>query len=152
MMTLKIPFEVVQDGLARTTDLKESIDDFLRILMTSPKFSFKADDNFGFIFNNLSFENFNETEGVISNQTSDIYDLSEEAGLYDKKISGSSKNFNTFAAELRNDIQTYEPRLNKVQVSMSYVRLERQIYVDIKGTIAMTGEEYQYKSVIRVWN
>lgn len=152
MMTLKIPLEVKSDGLARDTELKQSIDDFLRILMTSPKYSFKADANFGFIFNNLSFENFNEAEGVISNLKSDLYDLSEEAGLYEKKISGSSKNFNTFAAELRTDIQTYEPRLKKISVTMTYVRLEREIYVDIKGKIAATGEDYQYRSVIKVWN
>lgn len=152
MMTLRIPLEVVNDGLARDTELKQSIDDFLRILMTSPKFSFKADPNFGFIFNNLSFENFNEEEGVISNLTSDIFDLSEEAGLYEKKISGSSKNFNTFAAELKADILSYEPRLQNVSVSMSYVRLERQIYIDIKGKIVSTGADYQYKSIIKVWN
>ncbi len=152
MISLKLPLAVKPDGLERTQETKKSIDDFIRLLMTSAKYSFKADPNFGFIFNNLSFENFNEVEGVISNTSTDNYDLESEAGLYDKKISGSSKNFNTFASDLKSDIITYERRLQKVSVTMSYVRIERQIYIEVKGKIVGSNEDYNYKTIIKVWN
>ena len=73
-------------------------------------------------------------------------------GIYDKKISGSSKSINTFASELKDSIIKYERRLEDVSVSMTYIREERQIYITIKGVIVSTKENYVYKQTIRVWN
>ena len=72
--------------------------------------------------------------------------------LYEKKISGSSKNLNTFAAELKESIRKYEKRLQNPTVSMTYIREERLIYVTVKGIIAVSGEKYQYTTTIRIWN
>ena len=73
-------------------------------------------------------------------------------GIYDKKISGSSKSINTFASELKDAVIKYEHRLEEVSVSMTYIREERQIYITVKGVIVSTKENYVYKQTIRVWN
>jgi predicted component of type VI protein secretion system len=78
--------------------------------------------------------------------------MSHLQGVYDKKISGSSRSINTFAAELKAAIVQYEQRLDKVSVSMTYIREERKIYITVKGTIVSTGEDYTYNQTIRVWN
>ena len=102
------------------------------------------------MFNNLRFEIFNEHEGV-------VYDsgIVEEShgieGLYDKKISGSSNNLNTFAAELKSALAQYEQRLSNPSVTMTYIREERLIYVTIKGIIASTREPYTYTTTLNVW-
>ena len=119
--------------------------------MTTSRFNTPIDPQFGFVFNNLRFEIFNENEGVVydSGETETMANLQ---GIYDKKISGSSKSINTFAAELKNVIGIYEQRLENVAVSMTYIREERQIYVTVKGTIVETKEDYAYNQIIRVWN
>ena len=71
--------------------------------------------------------------------------------IYSKKISGSSKNMNTFAAELKEVVRKYEKRLEDVAVTMTYIREERQIYITVKGIIVSTKENYVFTSVIRVW-
>jgi predicted component of type VI protein secretion system len=73
-------------------------------------------------------------------------------GIYDKKISGSSKSINTFASELKDAVIKYEHRLEEVSVSMTYIREERQIYITVKGVIVSTKENYVYKQTIKVWN
>ena len=72
--------------------------------------------------------------------------------IYDKKISGSSKSINTFAAELKLAIEEYEKRLENIAVSMTYIREERQIYITVKGVLAETKEDYVYNQIIKVWN
>jgi predicted component of type VI protein secretion system len=78
--------------------------------------------------------------------------MSNIQGAYDKKISGSSKSINTFAAELKTAITKYEDRLEKITVSMTYIREERLIYITVKGVIISTKEDYIYDQVIKVWN
>ena len=78
--------------------------------------------------------------------------MSNIQNIYDKKISGSSKSINTFAAELKAAIEKYETRLENIAVAMTYIREERQIYITVKGIIADTKEEYIYNQTIRVWN
>ena len=106
---------------------------------------------FGFVFNNLRFEMFNENEGVVFD-SGDTETMSNIQGAYDKKISGSSKSINTFASELKTVISKYEERLEKVSVSMTYIREERQIYITVKGVIVSTKEDYIYDQIIKVWN
>ena len=127
---------------------KEAIDAFIELLLTTPCQSCVADRQFGFIFNNLKFEIFNENEGVIYNSATEEEDLR----LYDKKISGSSKSVNTFAIELKNSIDTYEKRLTNVSVTMSYIKNLKKIHVNIEGTLLETNEAYKYTTSLNIWN
>lgn len=127
---------------------KEAIDAFIELLLTTPCQSCVADRQFGFIFNNLKFEIFNENEGVIYNSATEEEDLR----LYDKKISGSSKSVNTFAIELKNSIETYEKRLTNVSVTMSYIKNLKKIHVNIEGTLLETNEAYKYTTSLNIWN
>ena len=151
MTSLSLPLRVSPKGLAREEKLKKSLDASIYLILTSPQFSTPADPQFGFVFNNLRFEMFNENEGVVydSGDTNSMDDLQ---GIYDKKISGSSKSINTFASELKESVLKYERRLEDVAVSMTYIREERQIYITVKGVIISTKENYVYKQTIRVWN
>lgn len=151
MRSIAIPLRIDKGGLSRTENPKAAIDASLGLLMTTPCFSCVADPEFGFIFNNLRFEIFNENEGVVYNSSGRERLLEGHEGLYEKKISGSSKNLNTFAAELKQTIAVYEPRLDNVTVSMTYIREERKIYVSVKGRIVENEAPYQYTSIINVW-
>jgi predicted component of type VI protein secretion system len=75
-----------------------------------------------------------------------------DSSLYELKISGSSKNLNTFASELKDAITKYEKRLTDVAVSMTYIREERRIYISVKGVIPSTMERYQFTTTINIWN
>ena len=150
MDNLISPLDIIGGSIMRTDNVKESIDSFLEILLTSACGDCSIDPEFGFIFNNMSFEIFNEREGTIFNSTST--DSREEEDLYNKKISGNSKNVNTFATELRQVIMKYEERLTEVQATMSYVREERKIYITVTGIIVDTREKYKYDTTIKVWS
>ena len=145
LMITRIPLQINSGVLATYTDVKESIDAHVELLLTTPVGSCVSDPNFGFILNNLRFEIFNENEGVVLNADED------PSELYEKKVSGSSRNVNTFAIELKQLIEHYEPRLEDVLVTMSYVREHRKIYITIKGVIIKTQTNYQYQTSIRIW-
>ena len=149
MSNLSIPLRIEKGRLARTDDTKKAIDSALALLMSTACGDTPADPVYGFIFNNLRFEIFNESEGVVYNPSTDESDDPE--GIYSKKLSGSSNNLNTFASRLRDKIENYEKRLSEVKVSMNYARQERKIYTTVKGKIISTGKAYQYSSVINVW-
>ena len=150
MAYISIPLEVVKTGLAREEKLKKSIDESLNMLLTTPRYNSVGDPQYGFVFNNMRFEIFDEHEGVIYNSGDTIY----ESGLqdvYTKKISGSSKNMNTFASELKEAVLRYEQRLSDVAVTMTYIREERLIYITVKGNIVSTKEEYVFTNKLKVW-
>ena len=149
MRSIVIPLAINHKGLQQTTDPKTAIDQTLSLLMSTPCYSYAADPEFGFVFNNMRFEIFNENEGVVYDSSS-IFEGKE--GLYDKKITGSSKNLNTFASELKRTINKYERRLKSVSVSMTYIREERKIYITVKGIIVETEADYQYTTTLNVWN
>jgi predicted component of type VI protein secretion system len=150
MAFLSIPLEVKKKGFAREKNLKKSLDESLYMLLTTPRYNNMSDPEYGFVFNNMRFEIFDEHEGVIYNSGDTIYDRGIK-DIYNKKISGSSKNMNTFAAELKEVVKNYEKRLNEVAVTMTYIREERLIYVTIKGIIVQTKEDYVFTSTLRVW-
>ena len=150
-MNIGMPLQLTEKGLQREDSLKRSIDTNLYLIITTERFSTPADPMFGFVFNNLRFEMFNENEGVVFD-SGDTDSMSNIQGAYDKKISGSSKSINTFAAELKTAITKYEDRLEKITVSMTYIREERLIYITVKGVIISTKEDYIYDQVIKVWN
>lgn len=151
MSGITIPLQLTPKGIQRESSLKRSIDAVIHLIMTTPRYSTPADPQFGFVFNNLRFEMFNENEGVVFD-SGDTDTMNNLQGLYEKKISGSSRSINTFAAELKAAIGQYEKRLDKISVSMTYIREERLIYITVKGTIVSTGEDYKYDQTIRVWS
>lgn len=134
--------------MARVKNTKEAIDTFIELLLSTPCQSCVADRQFGFIFNNLKFEIFNENEGIIYNSATE----EENLELYDKKVSGSSKSVNTFAIELKKAIETYEKRLTNVSVMMSYIKNLKKIHVNIEGTLLETNEAYKYTTSLNIWN
>lgn len=145
-MDVRIPLGVQKGRLWKAQDVKTSIDSYIELLMTTPEGGCVSDPEFGFIFNNLRFEIFDENEGVVLN--SDL----EHSAIYEKKISGSSRNINTFAVELKRLIEKYEKRLSDVLVTMSYIREHRKIYITVRGTIIETKAEYKYQTTLNVWN
>lgn len=149
---LRLPLNIVPTGIARAATLKESIDSVLHLIITTPRGAAAADPEFGFVFNNFSFENFNESDGTVYSSQKESIDDEMLRTLYSKKISGSSKSLNTFAYELRDAIKTYEPRLTDITASMTYIREERHIYILVKGTIRETKEDYQYSTIFKIWN
>ena len=151
MRSISIPIRIQKGGLARTDKDTTAIDSALSLLLTTPCYSSAADPRFGFIFNNLRFEIVNENEGVMMNSAVDRKLIAYQKELYDKKISGSSTNINTFAAILKQSIELYEKRLRDVAVSMTYIREQRTIYVTVKAVIAEDGTPYQYTTTISVW-
>ncbi len=150
MAFLSIPLNVTKTGLARESKIKKSLDESLNMLLTTPRNNNVADHMYGFVFNNMRFEIFDEHEGVIYNSGDTIYENGMQ-DLYTKKISGSSKNMNTFAAELKEAVKQYEKRLDDISVTMTYIREERLIYITIKGTIVSTKEDYVFTNTLRVW-
>ena len=150
MSYLSIPLQVVKTGLARQDSIKKSLDESIYLLVTTPRFHNVADPNFGFVFNNMRFEIFDEHEGVIYNSNDTIYETGTPE-IYNMKISGSSKNMNTFAAELKEVVKQYEKRLEDVSVTMTYIREEKKIYITIKGVIASSKEDYVFTTILRIW-
>jgi len=158
MSYISIPIKLHRHGnnetgvcrLLREDKEKKSIDEAISLLLSTHQFSTPADPEYGFVFINLRFEIFNESEGVVYNSGEDT-DVHGLTGLYDKKISGSSKNMNTFAAELKKTLTVYEKRLENISVAMTYIRENRLIYVTVKATIVSTQEPYTYTTTINVW-
>ncbi len=151
-MFISLPLYIKNKGLGRDEKIEEAINSFLALLLNTPCESSVADPEFGFIFNNLRFEIFNENEGVVYDSEEAAHDNNNLNDLYVKKISGSSKNLNTFAAELRTAILKYEKRLTDVAVSMTYIREEKNIYVTVQGFIPSIEKEYKYNTSIKIWN
>lgn len=147
---IAIPLQITKKGFQRTDSIDKSISSALSMLLQTPCYSCVADPQYGFIFKNLRFEVFNENEGTINNFQTD--NTPKDQYLYKKKVSGSSKNISTFAAELKEAVMKYEPRLSEVSTMMTYIREEKKIYITIKGVISETGEAYQYQTTIKIWN
>lgn len=149
MKSIAIPLRIGKGGLSRVEDPKQAVDSALSLLTTTPCLSSVAAPRYGFVFNNLRFEIINEKEGVVYNSSGQ--ELLLMSGLYQKKVSGSSNNLNTFAAELKHSIETYEKRLRDVAVAMTYIREERKIFLTVKAVLEESGKPYKYESVINVW-
>ena len=121
--------------MERSDNINDAVTGYLNLLVGTTRYITAADPEFGFVFNNLKFENVNEKEGVV----------------YNRKLSGSSKNLNTYAAELQQAISRYEQRLKDVKVSMTYIREEKRVYTTVNAVMAATQKPYQYSTAIKVW-
>ena len=144
-MNIGVPL-TIRKGRLGNENRKDSIDSHIELLLSTPEGGCISNPEFGFVFNNLRFEIFDENEGVVLNSDSD------RSTLYEKKISGTSRNVNTFAVELKRQIEKYEQRLSEVQVTMAYIREHRKIYITVRGIISETRAEYQYQTSLNVWN
>ena len=149
---ISLPLRIEKGGLARSASPKQAIDDAISLLISTPLYSSVADPEFGFVFTNLRFEQIDEKEGVVCGSASDGFQSVLDDDVYEKKLSGNSRNINTFASDLRNAVLMYEPRLDSVKVNMTYVREERAIHIVVTGIIRETGEEYQLHKIFTIWN
>ena len=154
---ISIPLQITPKGFLRDDTVEASIGHSIELLMQTPMYGCKADPHYGFVFKNLRFETFNESEGTVSDGlASNTVQMQAKKNTGDKdiykmKVSGTSRNINTFAAELKKAITTYEPRLGSVSVSLSYVREEKTIYVSVKGKIVESRAPYKYETTIKIW-
>lgn len=149
---LTAPLRIAAGRIVRTDDTAQSISDFLSLLISTACGSMGADPDFGFVFNNLRFEIFDEREGVVYDSTSAVHDRNNPDDLYSKKVSGTSRNLNTFAQELKKAVDRYERRLSDVSVSMVYTRETRTIAVTVEGTVVGMEKKYVYHNNIKIWN
>lgn len=148
-MNVLLPLQVMDGRLISSSEPQLAINTFIELLLSTPRGGCVADPKFGFVFNNLKFEIFNEKEGV-------IYDSAPQDSpytkLYEKKVSGNSQNINTFAVDLKRSIEQYEKRLTNVSVSMTYLKQRKAIQIVIEGLLTESNEPYKYTTSIKLWN
>jgi len=149
---LSLPLRIENGRVAGAKSTKQAIDDTLSMLMTTPLYSNPADPGFGFVLMNLRFEQIDEKEGIVYDSAHDGISPVLDDEIYTKKISGNSRNLNTFASELKESIIRSEKRIKNVKVTMTYLREERAIVVVVTGTIRETGEDYQFQKRVEIWN
>ena len=113
---------------------KESITDFIRLLITSPNGSFKPDVRFGFSLKNCQFENANSKDEIKG-----------------KKIGGKSYNPNNYAKDLEKTIRLFEPRLQNLEIKTDFDRKQARITISITGMITHTKKEYKQDIEFYIW-
>lgn len=145
-MNIRLPLQIENGMIATDQKMKQSINKHIDVLLSTAKGTVTCDHEYGFEFSALRFENFNENEGTVFTKDSN------PDNVYQKKVSGSSKNLLTFAAEFNNQLNKYEPRLENTNVAMTYIREERLIVITIRGTVKEINIPYQYKTTIKVWS
>lgn len=132
-----------------TDDMKKSVDSFIALLLSSKKHSCIADDDFGFIFENLRYENIDPNRGLfIDNENNTIL----RSSIYDKKINGTGKNANSFAKEIKNSIEKYEKRLENVEISIDFQQKGKIVCIMINGILCdHRNTPYSYEFKINIW-
>ena len=133
MLGIKIPVTVTGDFVGEnvTNKIRTSIDNFLELVVVSPNGSFKADYNFGFVFQNFRYVNCDSNEQINA-----------------KKLYGESVNKNNYAYDLKTTIEEYESRLKNVHVKMDYEAKMKKISIEITGNYEEDFVEKQYKKNI----
>lgn len=149
-LIMKYPVTVPEkDGI------KRSIDQFLDMMISSGRNSFKADDDFGFSLEDFRFEIYNPDVGVFNNpEQNEQKNLiaSIDDPLHSYKIAGSGINSGTFANHLRQVITEYETRLRDVEVNTEFIANGTILVVAVKGTINDGYDTpYSFYSKIRIW-
>jgi len=114
--------------------IKKSINDFIKLLVTSPKGSYKPDMRFGYSLRNCHFENANSKDEIKG-----------------KKICGKSETTNNYAYDLGKAIALFEPRLQFAEVKTDFERKQAKITISITGLIAETKKEYQQDLEFYIW-
>lgn len=135
-------------GFRRNLDVSSSVRSFIEIIVSCPLGSFAADPDFGFVFKNFRFQNFNEDKGVLFSSEPE----KESSEYYSYKIQGHGINFNTFAHELKVGIERFEPRLKQVKVRMEYSPLQRSIEIIVSGkTNDNLNDNFEHIIKMHVW-
>jgi len=129
--------------LARTTDEKESVQEFLDLLASSPQGSFLADKEFGFTLMNRRFENIENDSGLGRR----FWSKKQNTDEFQKTVNGSSKN-NTYAKDLKVSIEKYEPRLENVSVDEPVEETDRIVF-PIKGMC--NGKPMECEITVQIW-
>lgn len=143
---IHIPLQITPKGLGRNEKLKTSLNRHIECLLSTAVGDVVCDPQYGFVLTALKFENFNEAEGTVL----DYKDTGES--VYGKKLSGTSNNLQTFAAEFNRVLSLYEPRLTDTNVVMTYIRQQREIVLSIRAVVKSLNLPYQYKTTIKVWH
>lgn len=141
------------------SQIKASIDAFLRLLIASNKYDSIADQDFGFCLEDFRFEGFSVEKAEFFQRRNVIRDKSENtelleirSSLYSKRLAGSSKNADTFARELKNTIERYERRLRDVQVNSDFQKNGRILHFIVTGKIANAANTIYYNEFnVDVW-
>ena len=139
--------------------IKESIDHFLKLLISSNKYDSIADEDFGFCLEDFRYEGFSSEQAKFLERDAIVRDKSENTNLadiksplYAKRLVGNSKNADTFARELKLSIERYEKRLKEVVVNMDFQKNARIIHVIITGTIDNASNSQYYNEFnVEVW-
>ncbi len=140
-------------------NMKESIDAFLRLLISSNKYDSVADENFGFCLEDFRYEGFSSENGQFLERAQVSKDKTENTmlneirdPLYSKRLIGNSKRPDTFARELKSSIERYEKRLKEVSVTMDFQKNGRLIHVIVTGVINNAANTLYYNEFnIEVW-
>lgn len=141
------------------SQMKASIDAFLRLLIASNKYDSIADQEFGFCLEDFRFEGFSLDRAEFLPRKSARLDETEntELGeirnpLYSKKLIGNSKNPDTFARELKKTIERYERRLREVQVNSDFQKNGNIIHIIVTGKINNASNTLYYNEFnVDVW-
>ena len=138
MYGIKIPVTITESFTKEnaTRKLKESIDSFIDLIVISPHGSFKADYNFGFVFQNFRYENCDANEQINS-----------------KRLYGISVNKNNYAYDLKLAIEAYESRLANVEVRMGYDAKIKEVSLEVTGKYEedFTEKKYQKNISFLIW-
>lgn len=144
-MFVKIPFHFSNGNIQQEADVKKSVDAFIDLIVATQFGQFKADPDFGFVFKNHRFENFDEKKGTLASYEEDDY----RGNL---KITGTSKNPNNFANALKNNIEAYEPRLSHCEVDMRYNSKNHNVKLMISGQLKGDKmQPYSHEINFYVW-
>lgn len=144
-MNIRLPLQIHNGALAVDEKMKQSINNHLDVLLKTPQGSVACDPEYGFVLSAMRFENFDEESGTVYTHEK------HPDNIYKKKLSGTSKNLQTFAADFNQLLRKYEPRLTNTQVMMNYIREERKINIVIRGMVRELNIPYQYQTHISVW-
>jgi len=156
-MFIKIPFQINNGTVEIEKDIILSINSFIELIISSTLGSFKPENDFGFIFQNYRFENFDENSGTIMNKKWDKVNGREIVSTrldanYTKKISDTSRNSNSFAFELKRTIEKYEQRLKNIYVDMKYDSAQEVVTLLITGRLNNVKEnDYKHTISFQVW-
>ena len=149
-MFIKIPFQLNKGSIDREEDLRKSVDQFIELLVSSYSGCFVPDSDFGFIFKNFKFENFDELGGTIfygKKNKKESVDIN-----YTKKINNSSNNPNSFALDLKRTIDKYEQRLKNVTVKMDYHKKTKLITLEINAKFNIDKPtDYHHTISFHIW-
>ncbi len=148
-MSLKIPLQFnPQRGFEKDTSTSDSIRNIINLIVNTAISSCTSSPSFGFALKNYQFEIFDEKKGTIALHPNTTF----VSPSYKLKIQGNSRDFNTFANELKEQIIQYEPRLRDVNVQMDYTQVDKNIKISIKGFIMeKTIEKFEHIINQHVW-